>query len=61
MEGFGVAIAGRLMGVPVAVVRGISNEVGDRRRDRWKIPEALESAWRLVSQLAATDRWETCA
>lgn len=59
MEGFGVAIASRLMGVPVAVVRGISNEVGDRRRDRWKISEALESAWRLVSQLAASDRWET--
>lgn len=39
-KGFAVALACRLADVPVAIVRGISNAVGDRRFDRWQIPES---------------------
>jgi futalosine hydrolase len=44
MEGFAVAAACRLRGVPVAIVRGISNVAGDREPSRWRIDEALETA-----------------
>ena len=57
MEGFGVALAGRLAAVPVAVVRGISNEVGDRRVDRWRVPEALEAAWAAAAPLLDRPDW----
>jgi futalosine hydrolase len=51
MEGFGVATACAIAGVPLRIVRGISNEVGDRAHDRWCIPAALESARRRVLDL----------
>lgn len=44
MEAFGVALAARLAGVPLRVVRGISNRVGDRDRSRWRVEEALAAA-----------------
>jgi futalosine hydrolase len=44
MEGFGVALACRLHGVPVDIVRGISNTVGDRDKARWRVETALEAA-----------------
>ena len=44
MEGFGVALAGRIAGIGVRVVRGISNEAGDRDLARWRIDEALAAA-----------------
>jgi futalosine hydrolase len=44
MEGFGVALACRLLGVPLAIVRGISNEAGDREHARWQVPAALAAA-----------------
>lgn len=44
MEGFGAGLACALAGVPLAVVRGFSNEVGDRAAERWRIPAALEAA-----------------
>ena len=59
MEGFGVALACRLAGVPIAIARGISNQVGDRRMDQWKIPEALDAAWTLVSDIATRPTWDT--
>ena len=59
MEGFAVALACRLAGVPVAIVRGVSNEVGDRRVDRWRIPEALDAAWTVVSDLLIRRDWNT--
>lgn len=43
MEGFGVATAATLHGVPYAEVRAISNLVGPRDRLSWRIPEALAS------------------
>ncbi|KGA95705.1 hypothetical protein AJ85_15490 [Alkalihalobacillus alcalophilus ATCC 27647 = CGMCC 1.3604] len=41
MEGFGVATAAKLFEVPVIEVRTISNEVGPRNREAWKLKEAL--------------------
>lgn len=41
MEGFGVATAARLRGVPVVELRAVSNAVGPRDRAAWKIREAL--------------------
>ena len=44
MEGFAVATACALAGVPVRIVRGVSNEVGDRAPHHWRIPAALDAA-----------------
>jgi len=44
MEGFGVALAATLVGVPVCIIRGISNRAGDRNLGEWKIKEALIAA-----------------
>ena len=41
MEGFGIAEAAALHGVPVLEVRAVSNPVGPRDRAAWRIPEAL--------------------
>mgnify|MGYP002629007788 CR=1 FL=1 len=55
MEAFGVAMAASLMDVPVQVVRGISNNAGDRRLSHWKINDALEAAADVVLNLIAGD------
>lgn len=55
MEAFGVAMAASLMDVPVQVVRGISNNAGDRRLPQWKINDALEAAAEVVLNLIADD------
>ncbi len=44
MEGFGVALACRLAGVPLDIIRGISNTAGDRDTSRWQIAAALAAA-----------------
>ncbi|MDT8862443.1 futalosine hydrolase [Alkalihalobacillus sp. MEB130] len=41
MEGFGVAEAAKQHGVPVMEMRSISNKIGPRDRDAWRIKEAL--------------------
>lgn len=51
MEGFGVALACALGGVPCTIVRGISNVVGDRDPKRWRIPAALAAARRALLAL----------
>lgn len=48
MEGFAVAMSCRLANVPVSIVRGISNQVGDRDVTNWHIKPALEAAAELV-------------
>jgi len=48
MEGFAVAAACALAGVPARIVRGLSNEVGDRRPEHWRLPAALAAARRLA-------------
>jgi futalosine hydrolase len=50
MEGFGVATAAALAGVPFAELRAISNTVGPRDRAAWRIPQALAA---LTSATAA--------
>ena len=53
MEGFAVALACRLRGVPVGIVRGISNTAGDRDKSHWQVAAALEAAGRLALQIMA--------
>ena len=53
MEGFAVAFACRLRGVPVGIVRGISNTAGDRDKSHWQVAAALEAAGRLALQIMA--------
>lgn len=54
MEGFGVAAAARRVSVPVYEMRAISNVVGPRERNEWKIKEALavlEKASRTIQEV----------
>lgn len=51
MEGFGVAVSCRFAGVPLEIVRGISNRAGDRALSGWKIVDALESAAQLTRKI----------
>lgn len=51
MEGFGVALACQQIGTSLSIVRGISNLVGDRNRDHWRIDVALRSASELGIQI----------
>ncbi len=44
MEGFAVASACRLAGVPISIVRGFSNKAGNRDTSSWRITEALQAA-----------------
>ena len=53
MEGFAVAFACRLRGVPIDIVRGISNTAGDRNTAHWKVAHALEAAGRLALRIKA--------
>ena len=48
MEGFAVAAACRLAGVPLGIVRGISNTAGDRDTSRWQVDEACRAAAELA-------------
>lgn len=58
MEGFAVATACSLFGVPLRIVRGISNRVGDREVSHWRIPAALASARRAaLALLECTEPW----
>lgn len=43
MEGYAVAAACRLAGLPLLIVRGISNLAGNRAHADWKLKEALQS------------------
>ncbi len=51
MEGFGVAFACRLHGVPLTIVRGISNDAGDRDHARWQVQPALTAAAALAVRI----------
>lgn len=51
MEGFGVALACTLAGIPLSVVRGISNTAGDRDTSEWRITDALHAAASLARQV----------
>lgn len=51
MEGFAVAAACRLAGVPLDIIRGISNTAGDRDTARWQIAAACRAAAELAATL----------
>lgn len=53
MEGYAVAIACRLAGVPCTIVRGISNTVGDREKSRWQTAAAVTAAAAIVRQIVS--------
>jgi futalosine hydrolase len=58
MEGFAVATACALANVPLRIVRGISNEVGDRAPEHWRIPAALAAAHRVaLALLESREPW----
>lgn len=54
MEGFAVALACQLAGVPCRIIRGVSNVAGVREQRHWKIEDALaaaaDAACRVLSQ-----------
>ncbi|TJY41826.1 futalosine hydrolase [Cohnella pontilimi] len=51
MEGYGVAVAARELGLPVLEFRAISNAVGPRDRSAWRIREAMEALEKASSIL----------
>ncbi|HEY7008498.1 MAG TPA: futalosine hydrolase [Jatrophihabitantaceae bacterium] len=53
MEGAGVAAAATLHGVPFAEIRAVSNPVGPRDREAWRVAEALEALGMAVNAVAA--------
>jgi futalosine hydrolase len=53
MEGYAVAVAARQFGVPLWIVRGISNVAGDRNVAGWSIPEALHAACQRIPEVVA--------
>lgn len=55
MEGFGVATACALAGVPFGEVRAISNPVGPRDRAAWRIGPALDALAGVGAALATLD------
>jgi futalosine hydrolase len=61
MEGYAVALACRLENVPLVIVRGISNVVGDRLSENWQIPEALTAAWSIAEEAIGCSSWDNPA
>jgi futalosine hydrolase len=57
MEGFGVALACRLLEVPLVVVRGISNRAGERDHEKWRVRDALAAARALALEWLQRDDW----
>ncbi len=55
MEGFGVAMACQMQGIPCTIIRGISNLAGDRERTHWQIDPALRAAAALVNEFLAAN------
>lgn len=51
MEGFAVATSCELAGVPLTIIRGISNRVGDRDHAHWQVEPALQDAAKLAIEL----------
>lgn len=51
MEGYAVATACHLAGVPLRIIRGISNVAGDRQHEHWRVAQALQAATELAAQL----------
>jgi futalosine hydrolase len=52
MEGYGVASAAAQAGVPFAEFRTISNLIGPRDRESWRLPEALAALAKAAASLS---------
>ncbi|WP_422737960.1 futalosine hydrolase [Micromonospora sp. WMMD729] len=52
MEGYGVAVAAAQAGVPFAELRTISNPIGPRDRDAWRLRAALTALTKAASALS---------
>lgn len=55
MEGFGVALACHMASLPLSIVRGISNQTGERDKSKWQIPGALAAASQVARHLLIQD------
>lgn len=53
MEGAGIAAAAAQHGVAFAEIRAISNAVGPRERDAWRIPKALTALGQALAGVGA--------
>jgi futalosine hydrolase len=53
MEGAAVATVAARLGIPFGELRAISNTTGDRDRQAWDLPGALEVLARVIGRLAA--------
>ncbi len=51
MEGYGVAVAASHAGVPFAELRTISNPIGPRDRDAWRMRDALNALTKAATAL----------
>lgn len=54
LETWSVALAAEAMGVPLSVLRSVSNVAGDRDKARWHIEQALEALRPSVHRAAET-------
>jgi futalosine hydrolase len=52
MEGFAVAVAAGLFAVPLRIVRGASNQAGDRNHSGWRMTDALDAVRSRIGELA---------
>jgi futalosine hydrolase len=52
MEAFAVAFACQRAGLPLTVVRGISNIAGERDKSQWRVKPALDAARSVALELA---------
>lgn len=59
MEGFGVALACRLQGATLRIVRGVSNIAGDRDHGSWRVDAAIAAARARVLEIL--QHWEVDA
>ena len=50
MEGFGVAAACHFHSIPLWIIRGISNPVGERDHDQWQVEKAMKAAAKLLEK-----------
>ncbi len=52
MEGFSVAVACRFAGIPLRIIRGISNFAGDRNKNNWRLRDAMLAVEKTISDEA---------
>jgi futalosine hydrolase len=51
MEGYAVALAAMIAGIPCCMVRGVSNRAGDRNTASWQLAPALEAVGRTLDTM----------